>query len=441
MLLEFSAENYRSLREAQSLDLRATATRDLSEVIRHPPGLEAGSRGVAATAAVFGANASGKSSLFMAAAFMRFAVLHSAQTAVEGAGALQHVIPFRLDHEHRNAPVTLRIAFLKDAIRHEYGMVLAPAKGAKKFTRVTSEWLRMWPKNRMRDIFLRGDAAAQAGHAGPLWVSEDGFHGGHRLAADLHEQTRDDVLFLSLASQRNHPQAKAVVSWFNEQLVTQSLPAAGKTEAAMLRDPHFAGYVTRLLGAADTGIQRIEVADNEDKHRALQTTALPQFISDFLPRSYTTRTIHRDETGHDVVLALEDESHGTQRLFHLAGPIYDALRHGRCLWIDELDTGMHHWLLRSLIKMFQSPASNPHGAQLLFTTHDAALMDPTLFRRDQIWIVEKDAAQGSQLFSLVDFEDKPRKHQPLFKSFLSGRFGGVPTLDEAAIMAWPRGDS
>jgi hypothetical protein len=442
MLLEFSAENYRSLRDQQSLDLRATATRDLSEVIRHPPGLDAGSRGVVATAAVFGANASGKSSLFMAADFMRSAVLHSAAEAVEGAGALQRVTPFRFDREHRRGPVTLRVAFLKDAIRHEYGMVLAPSQGAREFTRVTSEWLRMWPKNRVRDVFLRGEAAAQAGHPQPWWVSEDGFHGGHRLAADLFEQTRDDVLFLSLASQRNHPQAKAVVSWFNEQFVTTALQSSGATEAAMLADPHFAGYVNRLLGAADTGIQRIEVVDNEDGYRSLRGTLISiRAYTDILGKSYTTRTIHRDEAGEDIALALDDESHGTQRLFRLAGPIYDALRHGRCLWIDELDTGMHHWLLRALIKMFQSPDTNPHGAQLLFTTHDAALMDPTLFRRDQIWLVEKDAAQGTQLYSLVDFEDKPRKQQPLFKSFLSGRFGGVPNLDEAAIMAWPRGDA
>jgi hypothetical protein len=410
-------------------------------VIRHPLGLE-GTRGVVTTAAVFGANASGKTSLFMAADFMRSAVLHSAGEAVEGTGVLRHVIPFRFDQKHRTAPITLRIAFLKDAIRHEYGMVLAPSKSAKRFTCVTSEWLRTWPKNRVRDVFLRGEAAAQAGHKIPWWVSEDNFHGGHRLAANLFEQTRDDVLFLSLASQRNHPQAKAIVSWFNEQFLTAALRSSGATEAAMLDNLHFAGYVNRLLCAAGSGIQRVEVARDEERDRSIRDNLLrlqtPDIAISYLPKFYKTQTIHRDEDGQDVVLSLDDESHGTQRLFRLAGPIYDALRHGRCLWVDELDTGMHHWLLRVLIKMFQSSETNPYGAQLLFTTHDAALMDPTLFRRDQIWLVEKDAAQGTQLYSLVDFEDKPRKQQPLYKSFLSGRFGGVPNLDEAAIMAWPR---
>lgn len=445
MLLEFSAENYRSLRESQSLNLCATATRDLLEVVRHPPGLETGARGVMAAAAIFGANASGKSSLFMAAEFMRAAVLRSAAEAVEGAGILQQVTPFRFDQHHRRGPVTLHVAFLKDAVRHEYGMTLAPAQGAKEFTRVTSEWLRSGSKSRVKDVFLRGEAAAKAGHRQPLWVAEEGFQGGHRLATDLFEQTRDDVLFLSLASQRNQPQAKAIVSWYNEQFLTAFRPPSGATEPEMLADPHFANYVNRLLGAADTGIQRVEVVHDEDKDRSLRDRLgklkVPDEVLSRLPKSYATRTIHHDDAGQEVILSLDHESHGTQRLFHLAGPIYDALRHGRCLWIDELDTGMHHWLLRTLIKMFQSQETNPYGAQLLFTTHDAALMDPTLFRRDQIWIVEKDATQGTQLYSLVDFEDKPRKQQPLFKAFLSGRFGGVPRLDEAKIMAWPRGES
>jgi len=159
---------------------------------------------------------------------------------------------------------------------------------------------------------------------------------------------------------------------------------------------------------------------------------------EILGQFYTTHTIHRGRDGKKIALRLNEESAGTNRLFELAGPIYDALQHGRCLWIDELDTAMHHWLLRALIKLFQGADSNPNCAQLIFTTHDAAVMDPTLLRRDQIWIVEKDVEQGLQLYSLVEIEDKPRKDQPLFKSFLSGRFGGVPRLDEAAILNWPR---
>lgn len=444
MLLEFYAENFRSFREGQALDLRANATKDLAEVVRHPPGLKADTHGVLPAIALFGANASGKSSLFLAADFMRAAVLDSASSTVEGRGILEQVTTFRFDAERRTGPATFRVEFLLDGVRHEYGFTLQPRRKDDKFTRVASEWLRTWPQSRERDLFLRGDAARKAGHDAPWWVSEHSFHGGRRLAADLFEQTRDDVLFLSLASQRNHPTAKAVVTWFDEQLSTSVFRRGSGTEQQATENPSFLAYLGHLMRAADTGIDQVQVSHDDAENDELDldppmTRAFTKFLRAQRPR-YKTRTVHRDPEGHEHALDIKEESDGTQRLFALAGPIYDALRHGRCLWVDELDTAMHHWLVRTLIKLFQDPKTNPRGAQLLFTTHDAAVMDPTLLRRDQIWIVEKDAAQGSQLYSLVDIEDKPRKGQPLFKSFLSGRYGGVPRLDEAAILDWPRGD-
>lgn len=435
MLLEFFVENFRSLRDGVELDLRATASSELESAVRKPGGLEASARGVLPVIAVFGANASGKTSLFWAADFMRTAVLFSASSTTEGKGVLEDVMTFRFDASHREAPVTFRVTFLDEQVRHEYGFVLQPRKQGERLTRVISEWLRSWPKGHPRDVFLRGDVAAAAGHESRWWVSEDGFRGGRRLGADLLEQTRDDVLFLSVASQRNQPQCKSVVSWFSDSFLTEAIDvrSGSGTAALMHTDERFRRYVTSLMRAADTGIDEVSTTRLKGGLVALDVPHLSRSEV-----HYRTETFHRDASGHRVSLELEQESHGTQRLFGLAGPVYEVLRGGRCLWIDELDTGMHHWLLRVLVKMFQSPETNPHGAQLIFSTHDAALMDPSLLRRDQLWIVEKDSAQGSQLYSLVDVEDKPRKDQPLFKAFLSGRFGGVPQLDEQAILAWPR---
>ena len=104
------------------------------------------------------------------------------------------------------------------------------------------------------------------------------------------------------------------------------------------------------------------------------------------------------------------------------------MRSGTTIVLDELDCSMHTALTRSLIELFQSSKENRKGAQLIFATHDSSLMDPTLFRRDQIWIVEKDSSQASQLYSLYDFEEKPRKDEALEKRYLAGRYGGVPTL-------------
>jgi AAA15 family ATPase/GTPase len=124
----------------------------------------------------------------------------------------------------------------------------------------------------------------------------------------------------------------------------------------------------------------------------------------------------------------QDESNGTQRFFALAGPFLDALDQGSVVVIDELDCSMHALLTRKLIELFQAATVNTRGAQLFFTTHDSNLMDPDLFRRDQIWLTEKDSRGASKLFSLYDFDTKerPRNTEAFERNYLAGRYGAIP---------------
>ena len=125
---------------------------------------------------------------------------------------------------------------------------------------------------------------------------------------------------------------------------------------------------------------------------------------------------------------MAEESSGTRNLLFLAGPVLDILNKGLTLVIDELDTSLHTLLVRELVQLFQQPTLNSKGAQLIFTTHDTSLLDaPNLFRRDQIWLVEKDRAQASSLVSLSEFS--PRKNEALERGYLMGRYGGVPFLE------------
>ena len=119
-------------------------------------------------------------------------------------------------------------------------------------------------------------------------------------------------------------------------------------------------------------------------------------------------------------------SEGTQKLFALAGPIFEILGRGQALVVDELDRSLHALLVRRLIGMFQNPDLNQKGAQLIFTTHDTSLLDGELLRRDQIWFAEKDEDQASRLYPLSDFS--PRKGEALERGYLAGRYGGVPIL-------------
>lgn len=127
-----------------------------------------------------------------------------------------------------------------------------------------------------------------------------------------------------------------------------------------------------------------------------------------------------------------DESNGTRNLLFLAGHVLDILAKGLTLVIDELDTSLHTLLVQALVRLFHRPDINHHGAQLIFTTHDISLLDAYgLFRRDQVWFMEKKPDQSSELYSLLDFS--PRKNEAIERGYLQGWYGALPFLNEQGL--------
>ena len=135
---------------------------------------------------------------------------------------------------------------------------------------------------------------------------------------------------------------------------------------------------------------------------------------------------HRDNQDHPVFFHFSDESDGTQKLFAFSGPWLDVLEKGRILFVDELDTSLHPLLVRFLIENFHNEKTNKNNAQLVFTTHDTSILDTDLFRRDQIWFVEKDRENATKLYPLSDFS--PRKGEAIEKWYLKGRYGALPVI-------------
>ncbi|MBU1661812.1 MAG: ATP-binding protein, partial [Chloroflexi bacterium] len=123
---------------------------------------------------------------------------------------------------------------------------------------------------------------------------------------------------------------------------------------------------------------------------------------------------------------LGEESEGTQKFFYLLGPLLDALENGNILMIDELEARLHPKLTRELVRMFNSPQTNPHNAQLIFATHDAGLLGEYLLRRDQIWFTEKNRYGATELYSLAEM--KERNDASFEKNYLLGRYGAIPYI-------------
>jgi hypothetical protein len=108
----------------------------------------------------------------------------------------------------------------------------------------------------------------------------------------------------------------------------------------------------------------------------------------------------------------------------MSGPWLFSLDQGLVLVVDEIDSSLHPHLVRKLVQMFHDSELNTNHGQLIFNTHDTTQLDGTLFRRDQIWLVEKDDSGASHLYPLLEF--KPRKREALEKGYLQGRYGAIP---------------
>ena len=135
---------------------------------------------------------------------------------------------------------------------------------------------------------------------------------------------------------------------------------------------------------------------------------------------------HKTEpTGKNVFFSPLEESDGTRRFFELVGPWLLAIAEGRALLVDELEASLHPNLVRELLKFIQNPFTRT-GIQLIFATHDTTLLDPELFRRDQIWFTEKDEHGCTRLYSMLDY--KPRKGEAMQRGYLSGRYGALPII-------------
>jgi AAA15 family ATPase/GTPase len=134
-----------------------------------------------------------------------------------------------------------------------------------------------------------------------------------------------------------------------------------------------------------------------------------------------------------VLFEIKQESEGTQKIIDLSGPIFDTLKHGKILVVDELDAKLHPLITQHIVHLFNNPETNKNNAQLIFATHDTNLLTGGIFRTDQIWFTEKDAQEQSDLYALCDFSlpdgSKVKNDENLEKNYIKGRYGAIPFIN------------
>lgn len=421
MLLRFGAENFRSFRDRVELSFVSSAQRDVPTWRFPAPGLRFG---VLPVVGVYGANASGKSNLLAALRALRDHVAWSF-VALRPDQPIPFT-PFVLQGQADAAPVSLDVDVLVGGVRYHFGFRHTEYA-------VVQEWLYAWPGGRRQVLYHR-----EGGERSAWWLSPSLRMG--RLRADIVKATRDNALLLSTAAQFNARVLADVARAITEGVQTESpIELHGHPvflpESPVVQDPHRA-TVLRFLDAADLGVKDVKAVPLKRRDEVLEVLRQqlrPEAFEEVAralageDNAVELWLVHEGADGARWTLPPAQESRGTQVLLQRLNDLLQVLDTAGLLVLDELDTSLHPDLCRALVGLFTDPRSNPHGAQLLFTSHDRGLL--AALRRDQVVLVDKDREGVSHLRSAADYRGL-RGRDDLIDAHGQGRLGGVPVLGD-----------
>lgn len=415
MLIQFNFKNFRSFRDDATLDMTATKITEFNSHV-----ISVANEKLLPVAAIFGANASGKSNVFEAFKYMAIYVIRSFYYGDEadnktGKTEFAPPTPFLFDKKSSNDESSFEVYFtdVNNGPERIYNYGFSVTRDG-----ISEEWLNYKSKSSRNDyktIFYR--------NAKTLDLS--GLQKKHQenIISSLNKET----LIVSLGAKLKIDKLKIIRDWFlhcesvnfgnpEENIFWSRLLPKGFISDKTVQENvirYFSTFDTSIIGF---NVEELENPDNPQK-KIVQIDSLHKVIDS-------------DETAS---ISLREESAGTLKMFSLYPVLQDVLKHGSVLFIDELNARLHPLLVRAFMIAFLDPSINTNHAQLIFTSHDSWQLNSQTLRRDEIWFVEKDINGISSLYSLVDFEDeagaKIRKDENYEKNYLLGKYGAIPSLN------------
>lgn len=420
MLQKFIVDNFRSFGKEMALDLSA------SNGIRDNIGgayTDIGNNKILNAVAFYGANSSGKTNFLQAIGTMRRIIVQSVKLNENDTLPFD---PFLLSTEDTRPTKFEAVIFnTNDKSSYTYGF---------EYTRtsIVKEWLQVKsPRKSAKTLFNRvGDQIEKD----PVNFSE-----GQNISVKLNKNR----LFLSLVGQLGGTISNITISLFQNELRVisgiEDANYANYTRRLVHEDERYKLRAQEFLKNMNLGFNEFETKNVEFEKIAFPKGFPPELIEQLRGDSFievlSTHAIY-DKSGNPVGQYKfdldENESSGTIKIFNLTGPILETLENGWTLVIDELDSQMHPLISWRLIETFNNRDTNPNGAQLIFTTHDTHLLSNRLFRRDQIWFVQKDRAERSIIYPMMEATEKlghaPRSDSNYQKNYIQGIYGAIPHL-------------
>lgn len=409
MLAQFSVENYMSFKDKVCLNMTASVSDH-----EHPDNyVECGKTKCLKSIVIYGANASGKSNLLKAMTAAIMTVRESQARQVND--RLFRIMPFLFDKEMPGKPSAFEFIFFVDGVQYIYGFSATQE-------RIVDEYLYVYHSAKRSMVFERKDTNRYRFNK----ADEKEFN-------SYKEKNTENKLFLSTATAWNCEKTKAAFMWFSGGIdtytdaVTDDIPNNKAFILQRLKEnqnPELKDFTLRLLKNADINIDGYEI-------QSQQFTLPFPVVGEQEGVAFSVVTSHTMPDKQNYNLTFPMESLGTQNIFFLSPFIYSALSSGKTVFIDEMSC-LHSALVQYLIGLFNDPDINRMNAQLIFVTHDTILLNLKMFRRDQIYFIEKDENGASDLYSLDNFS--VRKTENIRTAYLIGRYGAVPIITNGDLL-------
>lgn len=421
MLVQFTVENFLSIRDKVYLSLEP------SKDSEHPENLiTKGDYKAVNSVAIYGANASGKSSLFKAITVALIMIRNSNNVQITDKLPMT---PFKFDFESRNKPTPFEFTFIaKDGRKYIYGFSATTEK-------IVEEYLYCYNTSKPTLLFDLNEN------------EKPKFNRAYKVKLEAaYQMNTANKLFLATATTWNVECTKSPFEWLAESIDTftdvMELGGVAFEKYRIDENRKYIEFTKNLLKQADINISSIEV----DAKEVMGGPALPFQIvvqGKIIPPNEGKHYDVEITTGYTVVdengektefsLTLQEESIGTQLLFFYGPLLKDAFEKGKTIVLDEIDKSMHPSLVKFIMNLFRDPDVNKNGAQLIVTTHETGILSLDMFRRDQIYFTEKDSKSGvTDLYSLDEFS--VRKTENIEKGYLMGRYGAIPFLQAGEVL-------
>ncbi|MBP1764102.1 MAG: uncharacterized protein H6Q65_1160 [Firmicutes bacterium] len=431
MLINFTLKNWMSFKEEASFSMVASRERQHGERLAK---VKKYKMRVLPIAVLYGGNASGKTNFFKALNFVRKFVVSG--TKPDSAILTE---PFKLDNESSKEPTSFSFELLVNEDQEENIYEFSFSVTRKS---VIEEKLVLISSTNERTLYHRKDGKPNFDEK----LEKEQF------LQYAFQGTRDNQLFLTNAVSQKDKRFISIYNWFKNKLIM------------IAPDTRFGGFdffdendklynqMNNIIPNLDTGIEsigmeavsfnKIDLPEDlkeqirEDIKEGEQAIVMAEpdderIIVNMKGGEITAQKLiayHQKIDGENIKFDMKEESDGSRRVINLL-PAFLSMTEknaGSIFVIDELDRSLHTLLTRQLIQSFLDSCLPESRAQLLFTTHDALLMDQEIFRRDEMWITER-RNNASFIRSFSEYKDV-RYDKDIRKSYLEGRLGGTPRI-------------